>query len=146
LPDQLSRRPRPDSLRLFLDALAAEAGNVAAVIVYGSMARGDFDAYSDWDVLLALHGDEDRPVLQRFQHYGALSADGWVQVFPYTTAELEMMLATFHLTVLDALEDGVAVYDMGIWQMLRERFLRLRRTEVLTRLERPRGWRIVEQR
>jgi predicted nucleotidyltransferase len=141
----LSTRPRLESLRLFLDRLAGEVDDVAVVVVYGSMARGDYDASSDWDVLLVVRSDAGLPILQRFLRFGALSSDGWVQVFPYTTGELETMFATFHLTVLDALEDGIPIYDDGTWAALRARFLHLRNTAVLTRLERPRGWKIVEQ-
>jgi hypothetical protein len=142
LPAIFSSRPRPESLRRFLDALAREGENVAAAVVYGSMARGDYKAHRDWDVLVVLRRDPGVPVLDRFLAYAGLSPDGWVQVFPYTVAELEDMFASFHLTVLDALEEGVVVYEDGTWRGLHQRFLELRGTGTLRRLHTGRTWQI----
>lgn len=135
---ELSDRPRLESLQAFLEALfAARGDDVAFVVLYGSMARGDWSRSSDFDVLVGLLQDPQARLIDRLGTFGELS-DGWVEALPYTLHQVERMFRSFNLVVLAALRDGVVLYDRGAWRALQERFQSLRSKGLLT--QEHRGW------
>lgn len=81
-------------LRAAAEALRARDGNVAAVVLFGSLAHGTATPASDADLLVLLRRDERR-VLDRVPEYSrpfeGLGTS--TQVFPWTEAELAQRLA-----------------------------------------------------
>lgn len=88
--------------------LAARLGGVRSVVVAGSVARGDFNLWSDLDVLVI--ADELPPRLH--DRLAALMADSppGMQVFGYTPAELDDERRRRNALVVDASEHGVVVH------------------------------------
>jgi len=64
---------------------------VQRVLVFGSYARGDYDAYSDLDVIIVY--ETERPFLERFRDFEALfDLPMAVELLAYTPAEFAAMV------------------------------------------------------
>jgi predicted nucleotidyltransferase len=96
-------------LRTWAQALAAE-GNIAAVILFGSLARGDCTAQSDADVVVLLYQD-DRPFHERLLNGSPDDIGLGVDVFPYTLAEARRSVAEGWGVMRPALADGVVLFE-----------------------------------
>jgi predicted nucleotidyltransferase len=126
-----------------MDALfSRESGNVAFVVLYGSMARGDWSRGSDFDVLVGLRRNDGVRFIDRLRDFD-LSPLGDVEAFPYYLDEIEKMFRTFHLTVLASLRDGVVLYDDGTWEGYRRRHQDLLASGHLEK--RGRGWKYTAE-
>lgn len=77
---------------------------VRAVVVVGSVARGDFNLWSDIDVLVVADGLAGGPV-QRLEALGP--APGGVQPIAWTPAEWCTQLRRRNPMAVEAVEDGV---------------------------------------
>lgn len=83
-----------ESLRAIASRLLAEDQGVESVELFGSLARGDYGARSDADVLVRLRDPRsDRPA-ERIPTYLAsfLGASVPVDVLPLTTLELQRLV------------------------------------------------------
>ncbi len=122
----LSDRPEVDKLARFLHALLEQRGDeLAFVVLFGSMARGDWSLGSDYDVLIGLRTDDGKRFIDRMGEFAAL-AEGDIEVFPYSHAEWQHMWRIRHPLLLEALEDGLVLWDTGAFAAMREKFRRLR--------------------
>jgi uncharacterized protein len=103
-----------DSTLARLRAWARDLGRdpqVLAVVLFGSMARGDATAASDADVFVLLRSstlDFDERVV-RIKPLGLLPAG--VDVFPYTTDEAEDSAREGWGVVRVALREGLVLYE-----------------------------------
>ncbi|MGH7570378.1 MAG: nucleotidyltransferase domain-containing protein [Gemmatimonadota bacterium] len=92
-----------DFARRFAEGIDAELG-VRAVVVFGSVARGDFNQWSDIDVLIIAEGLHGR-LLERLDRLG------WrlplVRPIPWTPAEWEIEVRRGNPIAREALESGV---------------------------------------
>jgi len=108
-------------VRDFAEKVMKEREEVVSIVLFGSRARGDYTAYSDYDVLVVVsHSEErfiDRPL--RYLEY----SEEPLELFIYTTSEVETMFDDANVLILDALRDGVVLYDKGFWRELRGKFL-----------------------
>ena len=139
--DRLRNRPNLDKLETYLRRLRAELGDdLDFVVLYGSMARGDFSLSSDFDLLIGLRADDGLGFLARLDRFFALNPGG-IQPFPYTSSELSLMESNLHLTLLEACADGVILEDSGTFAAMRERHDALVRDGAIERLPDRRGWR-----
>jgi predicted nucleotidyltransferase len=110
--------------------------DVVSVVLYGSMAKGTFNIFSDYDVLIVVKEDPDR-FIDRLWKYGLLS-DGYVEPVVYTLSEIKMMFQQNHLLLLEALKDGIPLYDTGLWKTLQKEFEeKLEKREIVPKEQ---GW------
>jgi predicted nucleotidyltransferase len=81
---------------------------VKEVRLFGSLATGKHAPGSDADILIVLR-DDPRPSLERVSHYLPLlqTRSIPVEVFPYTQAEIERMVATGNAFLKLALEESL---------------------------------------
>jgi hypothetical protein len=98
------------------------------IILFGSVARNEHSSNSDVDILVIggslpdLHRERFRLLLQMRPRFAPL------QVHDYSRSEWDQMMATKHVTALEALNDGIALYghDMFLrWRREFERWLTL---------------------
>lgn len=137
--DALSDRPHLESLRAFFDRLMAVDGErVEFVVLYGSMARGDWGRGSDYDVFVGLREDQAGRQIDRLQQFDVHS-DGRIEPLSFSPLDLAKMLATFNPILLAALRDGIVLFDRGTWQKFQGRYRALLDSGHLVRLHR--GWR-----
>lgn len=68
--------------------------------------------------------------------------EGNIEVFPYDRPAWERMFAGFNLLFLEAMADGVILFDRGSAARMRTQFEGWRTSGVLTRL--PHGWKIAD--
>ncbi len=136
----ISDRPHLERLRSFVEALLDRHGDaVAFVVVFGSMARGDFGRGSDYDVLVGLRRTDEERFLDRLGAFGRLAPCG-VDVFPYSLDEIRVMESEGHLTLLEALDHGVVLLDDGTFAAARARHDARKAAGAVERL--PVGWRL----
>lgn len=127
-----------------MDALSARySDTVSSVVLFGSMARGDFGRGSDFDVLVVLRRSERERFLDRLAAFADLTSGG-VDVFPYTLDEIASMESGYHLTLIEALDHGIPLLDDGTFAAARERHMARKAAGALERI--PVGWRIHPER
>ncbi len=106
------RRKRWVELRALANQFAEkakEAFGKVSVWLYGSVARGDFNFWSDVDVLLAAEDLPNHP-LERLGLLLRLAPPG-VEPIGYTKAEFEALLAKRHPNLLALLKEAVCLRD-----------------------------------
>jgi predicted nucleotidyltransferase len=129
--------PRISSLWRFVEGLLRDRGEgVVSIILFGSMAKGSYTIYSDYDVLVVSRHEEP-PLKVRLYEYSKYS-DGWVEPFVYTTEEVKRMLRSFNMLILDALKDGIVIHDKGFWSTLKGEFDEMLRSGIL--MPKENGW------
>ena len=160
----LVRRPSEQSVsgRRVAAAYAARVAAAlrpppAAVILYGSVARGTARRHSDIDIIVVADGLPDdwfdrldilgdarragvtAPELHDQMDVGgaALASEARIQVIGYTPDEFAAMLARAHLTALEAVDHGIVLVGGAWFAQQRERLAALKR-EGWRRT--PRGW------
>jgi len=137
---ELSDRPDVEKLERSLQGLLAARGDeVAFVVLFGSMARGDWSWGSDYDLLIGLETDDDLRLADRIAEFEAL-VEAEVEVFPYNRSEWQRMFREYHPLLLEALEHGIVLWDRGAFAKMRSTFRQWRESGQVTpwRL----GWRI----
>ena len=96
---------------------------IRSVVVMGSRARGGWKPWSDVDVLVVA---EDLPKgLERLEVLRVLEeevVESEVEVRAYTSDEFKEALKGLSLTALDAVSEGVAIYDDGFWEEMERYF------------------------
>ncbi|MEM1513262.1 MAG: nucleotidyltransferase domain-containing protein [Candidatus Jordarchaeales archaeon] len=80
-----------------------------AVILFGSRARGDFKPWSDYDLLVI--ADFSEKYLDRVGKLLEILDSGLVEPHPYTLEEAVEMLKKGNPTIIDALSEGVILYE-----------------------------------
>ena len=91
-----------------------------AVILFGSRARGDFIQMSDFDVVVV--GAFQDPYFERLEWVGQLAPNVALDLFCYTPQEFETMFASYNLTTIDAIGEGIALYGEGFFRKYRDRY------------------------
>lgn len=80
------------------------------IILFGSMARGDADEYSDIDLIIIKKTDQR--FVQRAVDVGShIPLDLSVDLFVYTPEEFQVMVENENPFIEQALKDGVTVYE-----------------------------------
>ena len=103
LPNKIFRDyPHWRSVEDFVEGVRAL--NPALVLLFGSLARGEFTQYSDADVLLVF--DEPTDWLDVYRH-----SDGWVQPLVKTWQEIQGQLAQGEPFWCEVVADGIVLYD-----------------------------------
>ena len=104
--------------RVFAEC-AAERLAPAAVILYGSFARGDFNEWSDIDVLVVTGRRLPRNPLRRLEPIDeCLRLSPRVEPLVLTLEELERSLEKRNPAVVEAVERGILLADTGAAQRL----------------------------
>ena len=97
-----------------LDALRARLAphlrRAIRAIVFGSVARGEADEWSDLDLLVV--ADTTRPFLERWRDFAGLY-DVWprLDLLVYTPEELENLRAEGRCFIEQVLAEGVVVHE-----------------------------------
>ena len=86
-------------------------GGATRAIVFGSYARGEADRHSDLDLIIIADTNVDW-----FDRYRAFPGvyniwRGGIDMLIYTPEELEKMLASGRAFIVDALWEGVTIYE-----------------------------------
>lgn len=141
--ERLRELPRFDSLRRFLDATLEKRGDrILAVVLFGSMAKGNYTKHSDYDLLIVV-SEEELNFKDRIYEY-SMPSDGWVEPLVYTKEEAETMLEDLNPLLLDSLKDGISIYDKGFWKQLKAQFDKLIERGIISPKEG--GWIIHQKR
>jgi len=101
--------------------LAQRSAELAFIVLFGSMARGDWSRGSDYDVLIGLCGDDNKRLLDRMAEFTPAVRIA-LDVFPYSQSEWHHMFTDRHPLLLEALEDGVVLWDQGAFATMRATF------------------------
>lgn len=106
----------------YLDELLTQhRDELAFVVLFGSMARGNWSCGSDYDVLIGLHGDDGKRLLDRVAEFTPSVALN-VDVFPYSRSEWQRMFHDFHPLLLETLAYGIVLWDRGEFATMRATF------------------------
>jgi predicted nucleotidyltransferase len=106
----------------FVDALLAQRrAELEFIVLFGSMARGDWSRGSDYDVLIGLCGEDGKRLLDRLAEYTPSSGIA-IDVFPYSRSEWQRMFQEYHPLLLEALEHGVVLWDRGAFAEMHTTF------------------------
>lgn len=107
------------SLRAWAERLVAEDPAVQAVVLFGSLARGDATAWSDADVLLVLRDGVPLSFEERMDRYRPRGLGIPVEVFPYTASEVRRSLAEGWGMAVPAAREGLLLAERdGAWSAL----------------------------
>ncbi len=115
----------------------AQRYDASLVAVFGSTVKGDWTESSDVDMLVISDMLPKSP-FERFIDIEHPEFD--VQIFGYTSEEIDSMLADLNTFVFDALEDASVIRADGEYlRALRQRISRLKKKHGLKKVEN--GWR-----
>jgi predicted nucleotidyltransferase len=106
-----SREVLIQSLKCKTDQMLKDFDEVEEAILFGSLARGDHEIYSDADVLVILSDSPYERYFDRIPKYTSAFAefDMSVEVFPYTRAELSRMRESGNLFIKSILQEGISL-------------------------------------
>ncbi|MGQ9608231.1 MAG: nucleotidyltransferase domain-containing protein [bacterium] len=84
---------------------------VEEIILFGSLARGDYGTYSDADVLLILSESPYQRYFDRIPKYAPVFLDFFmpVDIFPYTRNEINIMLEKGNLFIKSIFDDCISL-------------------------------------
>ncbi|NJD77967.1 MAG: nucleotidyltransferase domain-containing protein [Candidatus Methanoperedens sp.] len=100
-------------------AVSSKLGKFTGVL-YGSMARGDYNVWSDIDFLVISDKLPENP-LKRLEFLYSLT-DTPIEVKGYTKDEFLRMIEKRNPLALDALVEGKIIIDDGFWKIAKDRF------------------------
>ncbi len=92
---------------------------VYAIILFGSRARGDWLPHSDYDILVV--ADFEGPLLDRIYELSGF-VKGPIEFHPYTLDEVKDLLKRGVPSIVDALEEGLVLYEDKKFEEVRELF------------------------
>ena len=119
---QLSDRPDIDRLRRYIETALDQRGDeIEFIVLYGSMARGNWSRGSDFDLLIGLRIDDGKRFLDRVFDYEQI-LPGRVEPFVYSRSEWQQMWQGLHYTFLEAADHGIPLFDRGAWAGIRAQF------------------------
>ena len=115
--------PTIDALRIRL-APALERAGVLRAYVIGSVAAGNATEESDVDLLVV--AESDKPMRHRYPDFGEVRrACEWpADVFPYTPEEVREAVAARRRFVVQALAEGVQIFERGLQPYALDRVVR----------------------
>jgi len=91
-------------------------------VLYGSMARGDNNLWSDIDFLVISDSDKlPQNPLKRFEFLYSLTETS-IEVKGYTKNEFLKMIEKRNPIALDSLVEGKIIVDDGFWEIARNKF------------------------
>lgn len=90
------------------------------LVLFGSMARGDWSGGSDYDLLIGLTYDDGKRFIDRLEDFSP--QEGNIEVFPYSLSEWQQMFAEYHTLFLEALAHGIVLWDRGAFSRMRKTF------------------------
>lgn len=106
---RLDRQKTEQTIRAYVHQLAQDP-RVLAVVLFGSLARGEATAMSDADLLILL-SDSSQPFHERAPALLRSGAGICLDLFPYTLAEAAQALRTEGGVVAVAVREGVWLVD-----------------------------------
>lgn len=106
----LDRQKAVSKLTECASKVVDENPSVKKVLLFGSLARGDYTPHSDADVIVILYED-DRRIVDRIPEFlkAFLPAPVPVDVFPYTEAELDRMLQQGNSFIQRAMREALTL-------------------------------------
>ena len=124
MPMLRGRRGR--ALTDFRDRVVKELGNrINAIILYGSVARGEAGEESDIDVLIVGRDKEVRSKVLEISY--EIDYENRFETFItpvyYTKEEIEHRIKVGSPFIHEVLKDGVVLYDDGTFKGIREKVL-----------------------
>lgn len=119
-----------DVLREYSKAASSRLGSFTGIL-YGSMARGDYNVWSDIDFLLISDKLPEKP-LERLELLYSFT-DLPVEVKGYTRNEFLKMIERRNPLALDALVDGKVIVDDGFWEVAKNKFEEVKKRYELVR-------------
>ncbi len=108
-----------DVLKEYSKAVSSKLGKFTGIL-YGSMARGDYNLWSDIDFLVISDKLPDNP-LKRLEFLYSLT-DTPIEVKGYTRNEFLKMIEKRNPLALDALVEGKVIVDDGFWEIAENKF------------------------
>ena len=124
-----SKRPPKISLELerFVRRIVNYFSGDVTVILFGSRARGDYNRASDYD-LIVISRKMSGNFLARTKPLYELNEDFLpVDILAYTPAEFLKALENLSPSALDAMREGIVLYDSGFYEVARRHFEELKR-------------------
>ena len=110
----------------FRDRVVKELGNrINAIILYGSVARGEAGEESDIDVLIVGRDKEVRSKVSEISYEIDYenSFETFITSVYYTKEEIEHRIKVRSSFIFEVLKDGVVLYDDGTFKGIREKVL-----------------------
>lgn len=100
-----------EKARSFSECVLRKLSNLT-IIVYGSVARGDYNAWSDVDVLIVTQGSVPRNPVKRLDLiHECMKLNPLIEPIIITHEELVKLLNKKNPLVLEALQRGVVLID-----------------------------------
>jgi len=99
---------------------------IEGVILFGSRARGNFTPWSDIDILII--GDFEDPYLERLRKLLEMTENisDPVEPHPYRLNEALKMLEAGNAIIVDALEEGVVIFDGEGLNLRQKKYLEMK--------------------
>jgi len=128
ITELLENHPKRDKLIEFLNKFYSKY-KAEFVILFGSSATGNFNYRSDIDLLIVSNSVEG-DYFEKLRKMYDISSGG-IDFFVYNLDEFDEMVMEFHPITLEALYNGILLYDDGLGKKYKKRVKKLVENDIL---------------
>lgn len=122
-----------EALQKYVEMLHKGPLKVRSIILFGSRARGNHKPWSDTDIIIIAENPSCKVDLNPAEVWGI-----GLEPKIYTPKEFIREIKEHDLTALDAIHEGINIYDDGFWDEARRVFKKVKREYKLKRIKG--GW------
>jgi uncharacterized protein len=116
------------TLKDLKEKLVRELGDqLCSLVLYGSVARGDFNRESDIDILVILKDKKLEEKVSDIRYDVDIKNDTVTTFFIVTPHEIERIIQKGFPFINNVLKEGQVIYDNGLWERLRWGFIKASR-------------------
>lgn len=112
------------TLKNLKERLVRESGDkLDSLVLYGSVARGDYGRESDIDILVILEDKKLEEKVSDIRYDVDIKNDTVTTFFIVTPSEIERIIQKGFPFINNVLKEGKVIYDNGFWERLRQSFV-----------------------
>jgi uncharacterized protein len=108
------------TLKDLKEKLGKELGEkLDSLVLYGSVARGDYGRESDIDILVILNDKKLEDIASDIRYDIDIKNSTVTTFFICTYPEIEKIIQQGYPFIINVLKEGKIIYDNGTWERLR---------------------------
>ncbi len=134
----LDMKPYEHQIEEYVKTLIENINGSITIVLYGSIARGDYNIGSDADILIISDDLPTHPLKRSELLFSLNNTNAPIEPKGYTNREFSKLIKKLNPTALDSLYEGIVLVDAGNWDDFKKEFNQVREEFELEKTRR--GW------